>query len=87
VCGEQHLVQHLYPLTMGSPPRVRGAVLSYNSKPKGLRITPACAGSSVRLQACGGRLQDHPRVCGEQAAAEAEGVKLSGSPPRVRGAG
>ena len=48
---------------------------------------PACAGSSrsARHQ-CGGR-RDHPRACGEQELPFAALVLLTGSSPRVRGAG
>ena len=87
VCGEQHQFGCLAAQRLGSPPRVRGTVLSELQEPRLSGITPACAGNSPPYHCPGGRFQDHPRVCGEQPRAAAAETVLSGSPPRVRGTG
>ena len=52
-----------------------------------LGITPACAGKSKSSYFSCFPVRDHPRVCGEKAAAAAPAHNQSGSPPRVRGKG
>ena len=49
------------------------------------RITPACAGRSLRGYRTGRRRWDHPRVCGEKQDKMQHVVRVIGSPPRVRG--
>ncbi len=71
----------------GSPPRVRGKVISQNAFSRSMRITPACAGKSIGLTPCVSRFQDHPRVCGEKIHHLASHIPMAGSPPRVRGKG
>ena len=71
----------------GSPPRVRGTGINFRSFPWISRITPACAGNSQFLVFCQQRLQDHPRVCGEQGNIWYHSKHGIGSPPRVRGTG
>jgi len=46
VCGEQSPHKNRINRSVGSPPRVRGAVLSELSLSELEGITPACAGSS-----------------------------------------
>ena len=70
---------------LGSPPRVRGEVLSSFLDSFALGITPACAGRRRRYPLCFARDEDHPRVCGEKKTLETNVVKGKGSPPRVRG--
>ena len=48
-------------------------------------ITPACAGKTDFLQRGQRKLQDHPRVCGENLLRPTPTPRLPGSPPRVRG--
>ena len=85
-CGEQSSSMTVMAFTMGSSPRVRGAVSAteYESGEQG--IIPARAGS--RQRACRGHLLrwDHPRACGEQVMAHTDKFKAPGSSPRVRGA-
>ena len=50
-----------------------------------LGITPACAGKTDSLAARWGGVQDHPRVCGENATVAIVSSTSLGSPPRVRG--
>ena len=49
------------------------------------RITPACAGNSIRRCCCPCGRPDHPRVCGEQRLGMEKRAARRGSPPRVRG--
>ena len=72
---------------MGSPPRVRGTVLSDAKKREMGRITPACAGNSESREIPGVAVEDHPRVCGEQTQIIKITRGIQGSPPRVRGTG
>ena len=85
VCGEQLFCVNSSIEATGSPPRVRGTVISEDINDNTFRITPACAGNSslhpLRPQA----RRDHPRVCGEQFCKLFYGVCIVGSPPRVRG--
>ena len=74
-------------VTYGSPPRARGEERSANSTLTDSRITPACAGRSLKAvpQLCPDG--DHPRVCGEKKIYNLPSWNLGGSPPRVRGEG
>ncbi len=85
VCGEQLHVQSCLPALLGSPPRVRGTVISVFIFSADKGITPACAGNrpfSGMFTPC---IKDHPRVCGEQATWTMAAEAAEGSPPRVRG--
>ena len=85
MCGEKYRACKVPSLLWGSPPRVRGKVVSASSNKVHVGITPACAGKSQpeRLAAVG--QQDHPRVCGEKRRTHQCPAASSGSPPRVRG--
>ena len=48
------------------------------------RITPACAGRTLRCKILPVRLQDHPRVCGKNSVTRTMEKAKRGSPPRVR---
>ena len=66
MCGEEDRPGLSPPLSLGSPPRVRGGdsgrVLALLSD----RITPACAGRRDKTNIYQIVLKDHPRVCGEE---------------------
>ncbi len=49
------------------------------------RITPADAGTSLRLHTFCPRYSDHPRGCGDKASYPHTRVCIMGSPPRMRG--
>ena len=66
VCGEKGLHHVRKPVSGGSPPRMRGKVLDNLGGNRGVRITPAYAGKSLRRVAPGRLDRDHPRVCGEK---------------------
>ena len=49
------------------------------------RITPAYAGKRSTSSCQAGVPGDHPRVCGEKVPPARRGLKVTGSPPRMRG--
>ena len=85
VCGEQWKLPCKALEYPGSPPRVRGTVVKGLVKCLSVRITPACAGNSIRRGFAGKSGRDHPRVCGEQIMTDRKAIRRLGSPPRVRG--
>ena len=64
---------------------MRGTVHQRRARPRKGRITPACAGNSKRKRRDTSRVQDHPRMCGEQFRCDMTKVCSKGSPPHVRG--
>ena len=87
VCGEKCGSGTLGAACAGSPPRVRGKAVRCPCVIRGRRITPACAGKSLRVERLHKLTGDHPRVCGEKLILENEPLPPVGSPPRVRGKG
>ena len=85
VCGENNFSDCLIPLRKGSPPRVRGKRKQRYSFPYSHRITPACAGKTIRKNYYNFLYRDHPRVCGENFMPYHAPYFVKGSPPRVRG--
>jgi len=86
VCGEQSENSGQVYFLVGSPPRVRGAVISSKFAFRSIGITPACAGSRYPDKGIRQSIWDHPRVCGEQEMIQGKENRQFGSPPRVRGA-
>ena len=85
MCGEKFSKSTRKRSGIGSPPRVRGKVLSIPAAGGFAGITPACAGKrkySIRLYEL---IWDHPRVCGEKSMCSKSLQLPQGSPPRVRG--
>ena len=64
-CGENFYPQLLMPVTMGSPPRMRGKHDSETVLYRIGRITPADAGKTCATHDAISLLRDHPRGCGE----------------------
>ena len=85
MCGEQPYMNQFQNPYQGSPPRVRGTVSKYYITAMENRITPACAGNSLRAYGAYKGKKDHPRVCGEQLLFSSFVIPQFGSPPRVRG--
>ena len=65
VCGKDSPHHRKNRLYSGSPPRVRERPFSSRSLASLMRITPACAGKTLRLWAFSRFNRDHPRVCGK----------------------
>ena len=86
-CGEQ-AVEAIEDVTQkGSSPRMRGAVRPPSLLSPLGGIIPAHAGSSANRYGYHQCAKDHPRACGEQDPPSGDGVRLTGSSPRMRGAG
>ena len=85
VCGEKTSHKLLCSPVMGSPPRVRGKVISSLQCDFLSGITPAYAGKRCVYSAQNQSLRDHPRVCGEKTKLDKRNVATKGSPPRMRG--
>ena len=66
VCGEKANCKSFVKYPQGSPPRMRGKVLSYSETSPLQGITPAYAGKSGFAMVSGVSVEDHPRVCGEK---------------------
>ena len=72
-------------LIEGSPPHARGRP-ERDHRPLGVvRITPACAGKTVRTASLSLDLSDHPRMRGEDALRRHNDMSNQGSPPHARG--
>ena len=66
MCGEKKRTLTDKELAEGSPPHVRGKDTVYRHRTSSTRITPACAGKSVRGEVKAPVRGDHPRMCGEK---------------------
>ena len=85
MCGEKQSNSRIRMIQKGSPPHVRGKVLSVNFFGGHFGITPACAGKRRFIRACNVVYRDHPRMCGEKPALILRITRPQGSPPHVRG--
>ena len=85
VCGEKSRPGSLFSRLPGSPPRMRGKVLSQLLKSGKSGITPAYAGKRVNKFHDYFSSRDHPRVCGEKVKPYVISFQVRGSPPRMRG--
>ena len=85
VCGEKVTGIRSQTINEGSPPRMRGKVFEQVYTRIPFRITPACAGKSIRPSSMASVPWDHPRVCGEKADWTNSDVVEWGSPLRMRG--
>jgi len=85
-CGEHQMNRLFYQMTLGSPPRMRGALHHYRIARRSVGITPAHAGSITPLPNCTSIRWDHPRACGEHYLKPIKITAHMGSPPRMRGA-
>ena len=86
VCGEHITNQATCGSGQGSSPRMRGAPLALCGRREGDGIIPAYAGSTDGHGFVWAARRDHPRVCGEHAAAFSVSPPNEGSSPRMRGA-
>ena len=85
VCGEKRILKVYDFEFQGSPPRVRGKVVSSCVSPLTVGITPACAGKSLLGIACALSERDHPRVCGEKCSMSHCVLSLYGITPACAG--
>ena len=85
MCGENPCRPLAHRQPSGSPPRVRGKRDHPVEQTDKGRITPACAGKTVRGANSSMSRPNHPRVCGENGDISPLTAAVTGSPPRVRG--
>ncbi len=85
-CGEHRYGMLRDKLTMGSSPRMRGALTMRDGMSYLERIIPADAGSTIFIRFSTSETQDHPRGCGEHLSISTNAVPMLGSSPRMRGA-
>ena len=71
--------------TWGSPPPMRGKGGTAFFDRDFHRITPAYAGKRAQQPYIFRHRQDHPRLCGEKSKSLCNMLKMSGSPPPMRG--
>ena len=84
-CGENFDGLIIHPKQIGSPPQVRGKLLSTTALHAAARITPAGAGKTCGQKRQQPRFRDHPRRCGENTFLPTSSKTKTGSPPQVRG--
>ena len=70
---------------LGSPPPVRGLLASSSVSASMSRITPACAGTTLKFLIFVPIFRDHPRLCGDYQNVPIVIDFSRGSPPPVRG--
>ena len=84
-CGENPKYFSGCRTSSGSPPQVRGKLISTVLQGITQRITPAGAGKTTRHRRSRRRSRDHPRRCGENRMSRECRLSDVGSPPQVRG--
>ena len=84
-CGEHGLTHPCGHLHTGSPPCMRGTLVSFRFPHAEYRITPAHAGNTCSHLFFHLPARDHPRACGEHCGLYSLCALPSGSPPRMRG--
>ncbi len=70
---------------LGSPPHTRGKHQQYQGSRAVYRITPAYAGKTKEIILNEFKMQDHPRIRGENQDHPLKGNWDGGSPPHTRG--
>ena len=84
-CGENYFLPKKGLTRTGSPPRMRGKLSFLCDNNGEIRITPAHAGKTYHAELFSGKLEDHPRACGENFQVFYLVWGRCGSPPRMRG--
>ena len=85
VCGEHSVESGVWPLSLGSSPRMRGTPSYRKAHARSAGIIPAYAGNTVQCLVFFTHVRDHPRVCGEHRAEITKLRTSAGSSPRMRG--
>ena len=84
-CGENRESLNYATRDIGSPPRMRGKLVTVCPARQNTRITPADAGKTRKEKPIVIADLDHPRGCGENRADRQTAKHWRGSPPRMRG--
>ena len=85
LCGEKFGKTSKACSLVGSPPPMRGKVVTFTLCGQSPRITPAYAGKRIYVGRFVRRMQDHPRLCGEKHSTFVIRSRRLGSPPPMRG--
>ncbi|VEJ33695.1 Domain of uncharacterised function (DUF2825) [Peptoniphilus harei] len=85
LCGDYKEETLAHSVAEGSPPPVRGLPINLKFKCVNFRITPACAGTTLKVEIAKLQTEDHPRLCGDYANCTPLIPDELGSPPPVRG--
>ena len=85
-CGEHWQSSSKGIYSVGSSPRMRGALSPCVSGCSARGIIPADAGSTYTAKEAHVVIRDHPRGCGEHYHPQSAGLSVPGSSPRMRGA-
>ena len=72
-------------MILGSPPHARGILPQLLAMLPTIRLTPACAGNTLRLLSDIRFSQAHPRMRGEYMVVKVKPLLEKGSPPHARG--
>ena len=83
--GEDPVVRESDSPSAGSPPHARGRLEGDHLIVRYTRITPACAGKTMRRTSRSTLRRDHPRMRGEDLSVAQTTKSVSGSPPHARG--
>ena len=86
VCGEHRLSLRKKTPSLGSSPRVWGALLATIEREPNRRLIPTCVGSTGAGEDGGHVEPAHPHVCGEHYLKPQARYHFLGSSPRVWGA-
>ena len=84
MCGKDIRKVSLSNRDKGSPPHVRERPMTPVICTSDSRITPACAGKTIRKALLVERYRDHPRMCGKDSCLPCLAASTAGSPPHVR---
>ena len=84
-CGENFRLLSSVVSMSGSPPHMRGKLLTPFNLSLFTRITPAHAGKTAFQSFIGSLPTDHPRTCGENLVLSEQSSGIIGSPPHMRG--
>ena len=84
LCGNDRFHQLRSRKYAGSPPLVRERPALREDQAQGRGITPACAGTTRKVAFHPIHGEDHPRLCGNDSAANLLPYLSQGSPPLVR---
>ena len=87
LCGEKEELQNAKETKEGSPPPMRGKVVSPFGKWYSSGIPPAYAGKRRTPSITAFWNEDPPRLCGEKFCNNQFGSPIQGSPPPMRGKG
>ena len=85
VCGENPGGPLFCSMLLGTSPRMRGKLFGMCATSSKKRNIPAYAGKTQKIFIDPPRIEEHPRVCGENRVLNCSSMMVSGTSPRMRG--